>query len=287
MEYENRQPSEGINVTDENPVKKLFVYSIAVIILLLAVFVVFSFLGGWAARLVSFPTEVKIVESVGVDFQAIAGGDTTDPLFAERKAALNELANRVMAHMDMPEAMHITVHYVDSDVFNAFATLGGHVFFHRGLIEEMPHENALAMVVAHEIAHEIHRDPISGLGGGLTAQIVLSAAFGQSGIAGDLTALTSVVGGANFTRRMETRADRTAIAAVNNLYGHVAGADALFKLLEEKTGDNGDSPSWAEAFLLTHPLNQKRVQAIHDAAEANGWQTEGDTTPLPDALVNF
>ncbi len=283
MEYENRQPTEGINVTHENPVKKLLVYTVATVILLMTVFFVFSFLGGWAARSISFSTEVKIMESVGGDVEKMMGVDSSGPDFLERKAALNDLAVRVMANMDIPDSMHITVHYVDDDVFNAFATLGGHVFFYRGLIEQMPHENALAMVMAHEIAHEIHRDPISGLGGGLTAKIILSAAFGTSGIAGDLSAITSAVGGANFTRRMETRADHTAITAVNRLYGHVAGADALFKLLDKKAGD-GDEPGWAEAFLRTHPLNRKRVQAIHETAKENGWETTGDTIELPEAL---
>ena len=51
------------------------------------------------------------------------------------------------------------MHYDPGGTFNAYATAGGQLVFYRGLLEAMPHENALATVVAHEIAHVAHRDP--------------------------------------------------------------------------------------------------------------------------------
>ena len=55
------------------------------------------------------------------------------------------------------------MHYDDDAVVNAFATLGGHIVVYQGLLEAVPDENALAMVLAHEIAHVRHRHPIVGL----------------------------------------------------------------------------------------------------------------------------
>ena len=59
------------------------------------------------------------------------------------------------------------MHYDASDTVNAFATLGGHVVIYRGLLEKLPNENVVAMVVAHEIAHIKHRDPVAALGRGV------------------------------------------------------------------------------------------------------------------------
>ena len=65
--------------------------------------------------------------------------------------------------------MKLRVHYVDTAVPNAFAALGGHIAVTRGLYESVQSENALALVLAHEIAHVRARDPIAGIGGGLIA----------------------------------------------------------------------------------------------------------------------
>lgn len=279
MHYENRQPEEGLNVSKESPVKQFFVLGASALILALVLFLVFSFLGAWVARFIPFSSEVKVVEALSLDFNELLENDTEDPTFKDRESALNELAARVMQHMDIPEGMDITVHYVDKDVFNAFATLGGHVFFFQGLIDLMPNENALAMVMAHEIAHEVHRDPISGLGGGLTATVALSALVGGSGPVSQLLDFPTLIGTASFTRGMETKADSAAIEAVNSLYGHVAGADGLFSALATKT-EGSNVPDWAETFLRTHPLDQDRIEAIQRAAGDNNWLLQGETTPL-------
>lgn len=287
MEFENRQPTEGINVSKESPVKQLLVLSISAMVLVLVLFLVFTLLGSWLARLVPFSAEVSAVEAMGIDFDEMFESDANSSVFLETEKELNELAARVMAHMELPEGMDITVHYVDDDVFNAFATLGGHVFFYRGLIEHMPHENALSMVMAHEIAHELHRDPISGLGAGISAKVALSAIFGGSNPLSPVLDMTALVGGATFTRGMESRADSAAIAAVNSLYGHVGGADALFRLLASRSADNDELPNWAETFLRTHPLSIDRVDAIEAAADENEWSFEGNTTPLTDSLADL
>jgi len=292
MQYENRQPEEGINVSDVNPVKQMLVLLAGALVLMFAVYFAFLFLGGWLARLVPFSAEVSFIESIDFDIEEFTQPPTDSDgrvLWDQRVNDLNDLAERVMAHMDMPEGMTIDVHYVDEKVFNAFATLGGNVFFYRGLIEKMPHENALAMVMAHEIAHEIHRDPISGLGGGVTAGVMTSMVFGGAGPLGSTLNVTNLVAQANFTRGMETAADKAAIQAVNSLYGHVAGAGSMFEALAaERVSDEGvDIPDWAESFMRTHPLDNDRVEAIENAAKANGWKTEGETTPLAESLQSL
>lgn len=64
----------------------------------------------------------------------------------------------------LPASIKVTVHYIDEPVINAFATIGGHVFIYRGLIDAITSENGLSMVLAHEIAHINNRHPIAALG---------------------------------------------------------------------------------------------------------------------------
>ena len=75
--------------------------------------------------------------------------------------------------------MTIQVHYTDLDVPNAFATLGGHIIVTSGLYRRMPSENALAMVIGHEIGHVKARDPISAVGGAVILSLPLAVLSGQ------------------------------------------------------------------------------------------------------------
>ena len=79
---------------------------------------------------------------------------------------------------------------------------------------------------------------------------------------------------------MERSADRAALAAVVGLYGHVAGADELFRVLQSKR-ETADSEDWYASFTSTHPLSEERIDSINTLAQNNGWQTTGEVTPLP------
>ena len=77
-----------------------------------------------------------------------------------QQAYLQEMADELASQMDLPKGMAITVHYSDSDVVNAFATVGGNLFFFRGLIDLIDSEDEMAAVMGHEIAHVKHRHPL-------------------------------------------------------------------------------------------------------------------------------
>jgi predicted Zn-dependent protease len=67
---------------------------------------------------------------------------------------LNEICAALTVNSPMPEiynGYHVMI--LDSPELNAFATTGGHIFMTRGLMEALVSEDALAAVLAHEIAH--------------------------------------------------------------------------------------------------------------------------------------
>jgi len=192
-----------------------------------------------------------------------------------------------LQELPLSNEKQVFVHYKDEPVFNAFATIGGNLLFYRGLLEKMPNENALAMVMAHEMAHINHRDPISGVGGGVASMIALSMFTGNSGFTGDLLTQTGTVTATQFTRKMESAADSAALGAVNGLYGHVNGASTLFEIMGKVQSDNKSIPDWLERFAATHPLSKDRVDTIDQMAMHNGWATEGELTPLPESFLNW
>jgi len=280
LRYENRQSPEGINVTKVNPFTqflKLLVMAAVFVVLLVITLQIF---GSALAKQIPFKYEVKLMDSLDIPFSEVEPSTNIAQY-------LNELAARLAPELPLSEDKKVIVHYTDEPVFNAFATIGGNLLFYRGLLEKMPNENALAMVMAHEIAHINHRDSISGVGGGVASMIALSMVTGDTGFAGKLLTQAGTVTATQFTRSMETAADTAALGAVNRLYGHVNGASSLFDIMGNVQSDNKSIPDWLERFAATHPLSNDRIEAIVETAQKNGWSTTGELTPLPESFLQW
>ena len=269
MKYRNPQIPEGINTTDRHPLKEFAVLAGGALLLIVVAGWLLGQVGGGLARLLPFEKEMALVP------QRLLVSDAGPEL----QAYLDRLTVRLVQHLDLPDGMQVRVHFSGGDTFNAFATLGGNIVLFRGLTERLPHENALAMLLAHEIAHVLHRDPIVGIGRSAAIQLVVGLLSGSP----DLRVLGSagVYTQLRFSRGMERLADAAALAAVHRQYGHVGGADALFEVLHSERERSGDE---MPAFFSSHPLDRDRLQAITDTAHRQGWRDHGQTTPLPAAF---
>ena len=281
MKFRNVKVPEGINVSRHSPLADFFILSGGVVVVFGGLAIAALFLGAALARHMPVSWENALASAV-LDDETLSLGEGGD----EVAVALQALADRLAARIDLPEDLRVTVHYLEDDQVNAFATLGGHVFFFRGLLQRMPDENALAMVVAHEIAHVANRDPAAALGGTVLLQLVLGVVLNSAP-----ESLEGLIYGPNalllrgFSRDAERLADRQALAAVAALYGHAAGAATIFEVfLEEaaRTG-TGEPPE----FLSTHPLSAARIAGIRDRADARGWSLEGEAIPLPPAIARL
>lgn len=284
MQYENRQAPEGINVTPHNPFLHFLKLLAVVLVIIALVLVLVNLAGSRLARTVPFEYEQKLMGLVDHDFaEGSDGVKVNGDGSSEMQAYLNELARKIGANLPVPDGIDITVHYNADNVFNAFATLGGNVVFYRELLSRMPHENALAMVVAHELAHVVHRDPIAGIGSTLASVIAMGQMTGfGSDASSRLLKIPGVLTGLSFSRDMESAADRAALTAMAKTYGHVAGADELFKIFHrERERRGGDPASWGGSFVSTHPQDLDRVDAIARMAKENDWAMEGELTRLP------
>jgi len=181
--------------------------------------------------------------------------------------------------MDLLENVEIKVHYVNEDVVNAMATLGGHVMIYRGLLEQVPDENTLVMLLGHEIGHVKFRHPVKALGKGVVIGLVLSSILGQSSdsVANVITD-TSMLTMLSFNREQEQDSDVEGIKVLNAYYGHVQGATELFEILEKEHEEKGiDVPQ----FLSSHPDTESRISHLNELAQAQGWIQQGKPRPIP------
>jgi predicted Zn-dependent protease len=143
--------------------------------------------------------------------------DESDPVLQDYVAGLGaELA----ADMGVRDDMELEFLVIEGSTINAFTTLGGYIFVFDGLVRELDGENGLAMVLAHEIAHAINRDPLTAASRGILIQVLLSALSGNRGVdpasAGELGSELML---GIYSREQEEEADQVAMEALYRRYG--------------------------------------------------------------------
>ncbi len=185
--------------------------------------------------------------------------------------------------MALPQGMKITLHYVDEETVNAMATLGGHVMIYRGLLEKLPDENTLVMLLGHEIGHIKLRHPVKALGKGVVIGLLLSTVLGQSSdsVASVLTD-TSMITMLSFNREQEEDSDDEGIKVMHAYYGHVQSSTELFEILkQEHQGKGLDVPQ----FLSSHPDTGHRIQHLNQLAQTQNWPQQGRTRSIPGDII--
>jgi len=285
MRYEDRTPNNDVNTPDRHPLREFLRLSVMGVAAIFVIGFFLSFLGSSLGGHLPFTAEVWVTERLHAATEK-AGQDSMFEQNAdhpELQGYLQSIANQVTTALDVEKPMQIHLHYKDEDMVNAYATIGGHVYFFKGLLTLLPHENALAMLIAHEYSHVTLRHPAKGLGGGLalaigTSALGLSSDNGLFSLGGRLTST-------RFSRTMETEADKSALTAVNEMYGHVNGTAALFELFMDQRST--EPARQFEKFVSTHPLDQQRIENIDILAREYDWHTEGEVTPLPDEFGSW
>jgi len=266
MRFVARAPREGINVSDEHPLKEAAILTVGIA----------TVLAGIAFLLVAFVDIVVFFVSPETEARIFADWDFAarlDPS-AESEAApeLVALTRRLARHWpDAPYAFELSV--IDDDGANAIALPGGTILVTRGLLDQVESENELAFVLGHELGHFRNRDHLRSLGRVVALGLVLMAVSGSDGglVSGSVVDLTS----RRFGRDQEAAADAFALELLFAEYGHVADATRFFERQDRGTIDFGRFAG----YFSTHPAADDRIERLDALARARGWPTTGETRP--------
>ena len=188
-----------------------------------------------------------------------------------RDESLQKLADQLAVHLELPEHS-VDVYISDEDIPNAFATFGGNVVLYRGLLNRLPNEESVATVLAHEMGHIKHRDPLRGISRSILYSVV-AALFGSETQMQAIAHLENL----RYSRDMENAADSEAIDAIVKQYHSVAGAMDLFTVFQklEREHQADGRPTW----LSTHPDTAQRIQHVQETASR--LQIENTPAQLP------
>lgn len=281
MQYENRAPDETVNYSTEHPLKEFAWLVLGLLGVVIVAATALGFFAGEIAARVPFSVENDYAQRITQYWNDKKRDDEAE----QARAALRDIAAKLVAVMQLPAGMAVHVHYSPDGIANAFATLGGNVVFYRGLLEKFDSEDAVALVMAHEIAHAKLRHPASSLGRGIAVGLTLSlisAGLGE-GAAGGALQTAGTLPLLKYSRDQESSADTEALAALAAVYGHVGGARDAFGVMS-KLGSPGAPPV---AVLRTHPLTAERIAAVDRIAAQRGWKLDGERRPLSPALAQL
>jgi Zn-dependent protease with chaperone function len=161
------------------------------------------------------------------------------------KQALEKMAHRIEPDAKVPIAMTL----IDVGIFNAAALPGGQIVIFDGALEETKNPDAMAGVLAHEVAHVRRRHVTQALIRelGIGALIRLFA----GGVGANAEQLVSL----SYTRANEAEADADAIAALGRAGIDPRPTAALFQKLDKQDGDF-DTVEW----LNSHPRSKERAR---------------------------
>ncbi len=202
-----------------------------------------------------------------------------------RDPALTEYVNRVGRAVamvsDRPEVFsgyHFAV--LNSQELNAISAPAGFVFITKGLLKRMPDEDALAAVLAHEVAHVVKGHGTSAISSSNLSEALLligkDVAASQGGA--PVSALTSAFGNSvtditntilenGYSRSQEYDADEYAAELLTR-----AGYDAhaIITMLEAIEKGGASKGGWMD----THPSPSKRIDNVDGDVPENA-----DTSP--------
>lgn len=195
---------------------------------------------------------------------------------AERRW-LDKIFNDVVARAHRKEIPYsLTV--LDSQVINAFAAPGGHVFLTTALLDHIGHDtDAVANVIGHEIAHVERKHGMNALGRrlglGILTQLVLGTPSEEDQLWHTLALVGTELMHLGWSRDEEHEADevgqRMAAAAGYDPHGMVRFFTTLQQL-------QGMEIQFLE-FLSTHPLTSERIDRAR--TRANGLTVASRSEP--------
>jgi beta-barrel assembly-enhancing protease len=185
---------------------------------------------------------------------------------------VNKVGN-VIANVSDKPATFSGYHFIvlDSNEINALSAPSGFVFVTKGFVSRLPDEDALAAVLAHEVAHVVKEHGINAISNANLTQALLivgkEAAASQGGSA--VVELTNIFGDSvnqvfetlltkGYSRSQEYDADEYALELLKRAGYNQSGLVTALSMLKANT--NSDESGWS----TTHPKPSKRLGEIDD-----------------------
>ncbi|MBI2440045.1 MAG: M48 family metalloprotease [Lentisphaerae bacterium] len=183
---------------------------------------------------------------------------------------LNVLGQTLAQFSDRPETFggyHFLI--METEEVNAFAAPGGLIFVSRGMLRCCRSEDALAAVLAHEIAHAACQHGLRAIKKGrLTSALTILAAESAKSLGGQYLAqlteafegsisdITATMMNSGYAREFERQADQAAVTILERAGYDPQGLTAVLTEMQKHLKPDG------AGFAKTHPSPGSRIADV-------------------------
>jgi Zn-dependent protease with chaperone function len=267
MKFEPQYIEENVNVSRKNYGQEFFkLASIFLIIMVIAYLAL-----GFCAEQIAIRMPISMEKNLGKALVRAIDEDN----FQLTKEYSQKILNRLISVSKGIPQFDYRVDIIDDETVNAVALPGGRIVLFRGLIEKIECEEALAMVLGHELGHYVHRDHLRGLGRSLVMMTV-GMLLGADGKQLNIIIPSVEVIDLKYSRTDEKIADDFALDTVFKAYGHVGGTVDFYNILEDKKYSK-----WSFPLFSTHPDIRQRKNDLSARIASHKYSVK-NITPLPD-----
>ncbi|MBZ8117257.1 M48 family metallopeptidase [Roseovarius sp. LXJ103] len=241
--------------------------ALAVAAVVLMLFVILPRMADTLAGLIPVEREVTFGKSVVSQIERALGAERLGELRCEAPeglAALDAMTARLTAGSDVSYGLEMQV--FDHEMINAFAAPGGQIVIMRGLLENASGPDAVAAVLAHEIAHVERRDATRHALRAAGSAGILSMVLGDVTGGAAAVFLGERMLQASYTREAEAKADIFALDMLSRAGVSSAAMADFFDVLADMEGGMPALP----AYFSSHPASAARAEAARNHAEGQG-----------------
>ena len=279
MKFQARVIPEGINTSRQNPLKELFLLVTASLGILVLVIVLLAFLSDFLISFIPPETENRWFGKQSFEWAALDDKPLDRKDYQPVEQYLQDLLERLKT--DEYRNFEFTVTLFENQTPNAFIAPGGHIFISTALLGIVDSENGLAMVLAHEMAHQYKRHPLRSAGRGIIIVMALAVILGSN--ADDwlyqVFSEAASIGLLAFSREQEFEADEIAVQSLIEHYGHASGSTEFFRKIRDLEVFDSSLPG----FYRSHPGTAERIEYLEGFIN----ESAGETYPLPGLIKNF
>jgi Zn-dependent protease with chaperone function len=221
-------------------------------------------IAGSLSKLIPVAVEKKLGDKI---FKSKDGDEFKKVINAEQK--MRELLKKLNSY----DEKKFTVHISSKKDMNAYATIGGHLFINRGLIEQLEKPEDLLGVIGHEMIHVEKRHVIQSIFQGAGLFLLIQTFLGDvMGVAAVLADNASSILQLSYSRELEKEADLLAVRILLDSQINPAGLASALKIIEaenskaikEMAGGETMNKILNQNFLRSHPQTEQRCLDIQN-----------------------
>ncbi len=177
----------------------------------------------------------------------------------EMEMVLDRLVEHSPASFRSRYGDSVRLFLVGASEVNAFALPAGKILVYTGLVAETSSDDEFAGVLAHELQHSAHRDPLLAMVSALKWKLVVSTLFGDlDGMEGLLASNASLLLKLKYSRDLERRADAEGMKLMVRAGFDPCAMIDFYRRMAKRSG------ILAVALFSDHPAMGERIAALEE-----------------------